>query len=408
MPAPILSNNISSKMEIAEVVEPFFIEPNNQIRYRIRMFQTLYNAIPIINNTVVYKPGDKVIVMFKNSQIEDTPFIVGKFNQVSPEESLLISSIPPIKKPEDRQAIKYETDYSVFQMDSKRKRITIGNKDSAGEIVIDNNEVIIGGVNLSTMIKDLSQTITNRLNDKIINSNRSIYFEVENGESTTKAKEINFFSSNFMIRNKSEMMIDTNHLNFISSFVEFNVITPKTYNVAEQRAFSFFAVDGDYEIALGKGDYKASVQLPISYMEMLVAPLTPFSGSESSFSGLSLGPIGVDLSYLYGANKLEIGPNYYTLTLLGGSAFFESFSAVGGIYTMALLGGTASMTLMPSGFFITIAGNTLSFTPAGLTISSGMITTLAGDVQAMGGTYSLMRHMHPTAIPGGPSMPLPL
>lgn len=408
MRGPILSENISSKMEIAEVVESFLIPPNDQIRYRIRLHQSLYNAIPIVNNTVVYKPGDQVIIMFKNSNIEDTPFIVGKFNQIDAAETLLISSIQPIKKPEDREGIKYETDYSSIKMDSKNKKITIGNKNSGGEIIIDNNEVFIGGTNLTEMLENYNSTINKRLSDTVLNSDRSIFIDASSGESTTKAKEVNFLSSNFVIKNKSEMLIETNHLNFSSSFIEFNVITPKAYNLLERKAYSFFAIDGDFDVSLGKGDFRAVTMLPTNYIELLVTPLSPYSGTESSFSGLGITPFGVDLSYAYGANNFEIGPSYYNMMLGSGSMFLETFSAIGGLYSMSMLSGAATMTLMPSGFFITISGNTLSFTSAGLTISNGSITTLLGDVQAMGGTYSLMRHMHATAIPGGPSPPLPL
>lgn len=408
MRGPILNGNISSKMEIAEVVESFLIPPNDQIRYRIRLYQSLYNAIPIVNNTVVYKPGDQVIIMFKNSNVEDTPFIVGKFNQIDPAETLLISSIEPIKKPEDREGIKYETDYSFFKMDSKNKRVTIGNKNSGGEIVIDNNEVFISDTNVTAMINDFNNTISKRLSDTILNSDRSIFIDASSGESTTKAKEVNFLSTNFAIKNKSEMLIETDHLNLSGSFMEFNVITPKAYSLTERNAYSFFAVDGNFNVSLGKGNFKAVTMLQTNFIELLVSPISPFSGTESSFSGLGITPLGLDLSFAYGANSFEIGPNYYMLTLGYGSVFLETFFAESGLYNMSLLGGTASMTLTPAGFFITISGNTFAFTSAGLTISNGMITTLAGDVQAMGGTYSLMRHMHPTAIPGGPSVPLPL
>ena len=408
MRGPILNESISSKMEIAEIVEYFFIPPKDQIRYRIKMYKTFYNAIPIINNTTVYKPGDKVIVMFKNANVEDTPFIVGKFNQMDPEESLLISSIPEIKPPEDRRGIKYETDYSVFKMDSTRKRITIGNKNSGGEIIIDNNTVIIGDINLTEMMNNFDETINKRLNDTIVSSKKNIIFDIEQGNAITSAKEVNFISNNFVIKNSSEMLIETEHVNFSSSFVEFSVVTPKAYNLLERRAYSFFAVDGDFDVSLGKGDFRVATMLPVNYIELLVSPLSDFSGTESSFSGLGITPFGVELSYAYGANNLEIGPNYYNMMIGGGSMFLETFSAIGGLYNISILSGQASMTLTPSGFFVTISGNTLSFTAEGLTISSGSVTTLAGDVQAMGGTYSLIRHMHPTAIPGGPSPPLPL
>jgi hypothetical protein len=407
MRTSILSDNISSKMEIAEIIEPFFIPPQDQIRYRIKLYQTIYNAIPIINSTIVYKAGDQVIVLFKNSQVEDTPFIIGRFNQIKPEETLLISSIQTIKKPEDREAIKYETDYSIFQMDSKNKRILIGNKDSAsGKIVIDNNEVIIGDINLTKMANSLTETITQRLNDKIISSQRSIVFEAETGDSTTKAQQVNFFSGNFQIKNQLEMVVETPHLNLSSSFLEFNVITPKAYNLTETKAFSFFALDGDFNVSLGKGDFKTTVALPTSYIELLVAPLSEFSGTESSYSGIAITPFGIDMSYLFGASKFEIGESDFTFMIGAGSLFFETFQSAAGLYNISILGGTATITLTSAGFFVTVNGNTLSLTSAGLTVTNGNIMALIGDVMA--GPYSLMRHMHPTAIPGGPSPPLPL
>ena len=50
----------------------------------------------------------------------------------------------------------------------------------------------------------------------------------------------------------------------------------------------------------------------------------------------------------------------------------------------------------------------MELTSSGLTIKTGDIKATAGDVMALGGgSVSLQKHKHPTAVPGGPSPPIP-
>lgn len=400
-----LNQNKSSKLETAIIKEIYVLPYNGETRYRLSYYKEIITGIPLLNNPAPLQVGDKVIILFTDSKVEDTPFIIGKYNQRTAAEEKMVAAFKEIKTIKNPSTLVQETDSSVIKMDSGNKKITIGNKNSSGgEIVVDGDNVTIGGVSINDSLKKLNETITESLNDKIMKSKRDIRFETEDGKFTSKAQEVSFNSDNFMIRNNNDFLIETNHLNLSSSFLEFNVITPKGYSLSEKNAFSFFAVDGHYSISLGKGDFILKSALPLSEFKFLISPFTSFSGLASSFSGMVISNTSTKISQIYELSTLEIQASKFEASLISGLSVI-SLSATS--YSVDLLGGLVSLSLGPSSFKVTIAGNSMELTPTGLTVSSGDITATLGDVGALSGAYSLMMHKHPTAVPGGPSPPLP-
>ena len=76
-------------------------------------------------------------------------------------------------------------------------------------------------------------------------------------------------------------------------------------------------------------------------------------------------------------------------------------------FSVELLGGLAKMELSPSQFKVSIASNSMTLDSFGLEVKSGDIEAFSGDVLARAGSFSLSKHKHPTAVPGGPSPPTP-
>jgi hypothetical protein len=402
MTAPVLNANKASKMEVAEIVEKFELD-NGDVRFRITFNKKVFDAIPTVGT--LYKKGDKVICIFEDYHIHDTPYIVGKFNQKSSEETKLISQVRPIEKKKDTDSYLRETDNSLIRMDDKRKRITIQNKNSPNSsIVIDNDQVFIGSTNLTSLINDITDFKQKQANDEVIKSERNLNFKVDDGQFFVNAQEFASTTNNFIINNNNEMKVETNHINFSSSFIEFNAITPKGYDLTEKNAFSFFAVSGNYAISLGLGDFNLKSVSPLSEFNFLISPLSPFSGIGSSLSGMTITSTEISMGVGLSSGFFNLSSTSMESEILYGSSALTLGAASFGVN----LGfGITNLKLSPTSFSVTIAGNKLTLSPSGLTVSTGNITATAGDVKALGGTYSLMKHKHPTAVPGGPSPPLP-
>jgi hypothetical protein len=402
MGAPIINKNKASKMEVGEIAEQYLIKGTKTIRYKVKLYKGIYSAIPLVNGTP-YQVGDKVIVLFEDSLIMDTPFIIGKFNQKKPDEEKLLATIKEIEKPKDPNSIRQETDYSFIQMDSKRKKITISNKNSdSGKIVIDNDQVYIGNTNLTDFLDKMEESfIDNNNNDQIFNSKRDLILNATGAINAISSETI-FITTNFTIRSKSEILIETNHLNASASSFEFNVITPKGYDFSIVDAFSFFAVDGDFSINLGKGDFNLTAISPLSEFYFLISPLTPFSGVDSSLAGISVDKTEILIGNTYGLSQLSLSSDSFESKIFYGlSSIKMSSSSI----SANLSFGAVKMELSPTSFSVTISGNKMTLSSSGLTVTTGNIVATAGDVK--GGAYSLMKHKHPTAVPGGPSPPLP-
>lgn len=403
MPAPILNSKKSSKMEVAEIVNRFQLD-NDDVRFNIRFNSKTFEAIPL--NGRMYKPGDKVICLFQDYNIEDTPFIIGKYNQKPTEETDFVATVKPIKPLKDIDSYVQENDNSIIRMDDKRKRITIENKNSSGsQIVIDNDQVYIGDTNLTNFIEDFSNFKSKQANDQVLKSERSLNFKADDGQFFVSAQEFVSTTNNFIIRNNNDMVIETNHINFSSSFIEFNAITPKGYNLREKNAFSFFAVSGNYAISLGLGDFTLKSVSPLSEFKFLISPLTPFSGVGSSLAGMLIEKTEITMGNLFGLNETSLTSTSYKTELLAGASAIKINPISFGV---DIAFGAVSLSLTPMSFSVNIAGNSLMLDPSGLTVTTGNITAVAGDVQALAGVYSLMKHKHPTAVPGGPSPPLPV
>jgi hypothetical protein len=402
MTAPILNRNKASKMEVAEISEKFELE-NGDVRFRITFNKKSFDAIPVVGT--IYKKGDKVICLFQDYNVQDTPFIIGKYNQKSFEEEKLISQVKPIKQKKDTDSYVQENDNSIIRMDDKRKRITIQNKNSPNSsITIDNDQVFIGTTNLTSLIENISEFKQKQANDEIIKSERNLNFKVDDGQFFVNAQSFSSTTNNFSIQNNNEMKIETRHINFSSSFIEFNAITPKGYDLKEKNAFSFFAVMGNYAISLGTGDFNLKSVSPLSKFNFLISPLSPFSGVSGSLAGMSIQKTETLIGAGLGAGTLSLKPSKLENKLLYGSSALTLGATSFGVN----LGfGITNLKLSPTSFSVTIAGNKLTLSSSGLTVSSGNITATAGDVKAMAGSYSLMKHKHPTAVPGGPSPPLP-
>lgn len=398
----ILNDNKASRMEIAEVKEKYEL-PSGDVRYKVSIYKKNYDCIPLTG--AIFKPGDKVICFFQDSKNEDTPFIVGKFNQKNMEEEELIADIKPIEKKKDTDSFKYETKDSIIQMDDKSKKITIANKNSElGKIILDNNSVIVGDVNLTDLIADLKQFKNTGSNDQTVSSERSMNFKTEEGGFKINAQEFVSITDNFIVNNNNEMTIQTNHINFSSSFVEFNVISPKGYNLKEKNSFSFFAVTGNYSISLGTGDFNLKAVSPASEFNFLIMPSTPFSGLGSSMAGMIITSTETTIANLYELNSIILDKKSFTASVLNG---LGELNLKSNQFVIDLIFGVLNLTLKANSFSVDIGGNKLTLDPLGLTISKGNIEATQGDVLAKGGTYSLSRHKHPTAVPGGPSPPLP-
>ena len=399
----ILKKNKSSRMAVGFIINSFQIESTKDTRYKVRIDGTDVTGIPLITSSPLVA-GDKVIVLFEDSTIFDTPFIIGKYNQKTAMDEKLIKSVQTIEKPIDKQASRSESDNSFIQLDSKRKKITIANKDSKnGKIIIDEDTVYIGDINLTDFIKKTKSSSSQSGSDRAITSNRDLNFS-SSGSIRFDANEANFLTDNFIIRNSSDFLLRTTHLNASASMFEFNVMTPKAYSLKEKNAFSFFAVDGDYSIALGLGDFNLKAIMPTSSFNFLLSPLTPFSGVNSSVAGMSIENTEILMGVGMGLGRIILEPSSFEAKILYGSSAIKLSS---GSFGVDVVFGATSMKLSPTSFSVTIAGNKLTLSSAGLTVTSGNIIATAGDVKARGGTYSLMNHKHPTAVPGGPSPPLP-
>ena len=405
MGAPILNKNKSARLEVADIINQYSLKGSKEIRYTIRLYRKEFNAIPLVNG-VPYQPGDKVVILFQDTNVMDTPFIIGKYNQKSFEDEKILSSMKSIEKPKDPNAILYETDNSFIKLDGNKRRITIGNKDTeVGKIYIDNDQVFVGNTNLSKLILDMEEFIQKKNNDSIINSIRNLTLDAIDGNINGKAKEINLLSTNFTIRNKSDMLIETSHLNFTASAFEFNVITPNAYDFSISNAYSFSAVDGDYSISLGMGDFDLIAISPLSTFSYLISPLPPFIGVKSSLAGMSIDAVEILMGVGRSVGLLDLTPYSFETKILKGSS---SIKLTTGTFGVNIGFGLVNIKLTPMSFSVTIAGNKLTLSPTGLTIASGNITATSGDVEALSGIYSLMMHMHQTSIPGPPSPPTPM
>lgn len=400
---PIINKKKSSKMEIAEIKNSFFTE-KKEVRYNIIYYKSVIPAIPLFS-PIPYEVGDRVIVLFEDSNIEHMPFIIGKFNQRNVLKEDSIASIKDVEPVKDEKAIIYETEHSYIKLDSGKQKITLANKKTTqGQIVIDNDQVFIGKDDISDFIKQNKEVISNSDSTITIASKKDLMFEVRNGKILSSSQEIIFNTDNFIVRNNNDMLVETSHINFSTSFLEFNVITPKGYNLKEKNAFSFFAVDGHYAISLGKGDFTLKSVNPASEFNFLISPLSPFSTVTGSVAGLSITNKKTTIAHLMGSTKMEIGLSSFKTELLKGLA---SMSLSVSKFEVKNSAGVVKMELGPSSFKVQIAGNSMELTPSGLTIKTGDIEATAGDVMALGGSYSLQKHKHPTAVPGGPSPPTP-
>jgi hypothetical protein len=403
MTAPILNRNKASKMEVAEISEKFELE-NGDVRFRITFNKKSFDAIPVVGT--IYKKGDKVICLFQDYNVQDTPFIIGKYNQKSFEEEKLISQVKPIEQKKDTDSYVQENDNSIIRMDDKRKRITIQNKNSPNSsITIDNDQVFIGRTNLTSLIENISEFKQKQANDEIIKSERNLNFKVDDGQFFVNAQSFSSTTNNFSIQNNNEMKIETRHINFSSSFIEFNAITPKGYDLKEKNAFSFFAVSGNYAISLGTGDFNLKAVSPLSEFNFLISPLSPFSGVGSSLSGMTIASTEISMGVGLSSGYFNLSPTSMEGEILYGSSALTLDPISFGV---KLGFGVTSLELSPLSFSVTIAGNKLTLSPSGLTVAIGNITATVGDVEALSGSYSLMMHQHPTAVPGGPSPPLPM
>ena len=401
MSSPILNKNKSSRLEIGEIVT-YFKNSNDDIRYTVKFNRTSFDCIPLVH-VLPLTEGDKVIILFEDSNIKDTPFIVGKFNQKSKVDTNFVSTTKEIKRPNDDRGVKQETDYSFIKMDSTRKKITIGNKDTnSGVIVIDNEDVFIGNTNLSKFVENVNSKNETRLNDEIVRSKKDYIIEAK-GKIIGKSSEISFLTSNFLITNMQDMQIRTPHLNFSSSFIEFNVITPKGYDLKQKNAYSFFAVDGNFSIFLGKGDFKLKSVMPTSKFSFLISPLTPFSGVSGSIAGMSIEKTETKIGHLMGLSSITLKSSSFEAKVLSSSKIKMNLTS----FSVELLGGLAKMELSSSKFKVSIASNSITLDSSGFEVKSGDIEASSGDVLAKAGSFSLSKHKHPTAVPGGPSPPTP-
>ena len=400
---PIINKKKSSKMEIAEIKNSFFTA-KKEIRYNIIYYKNVIPAIPLIS-IIPYEVGDKVIVLFEDSNIENVPLIIGKFNQKNVLKQNSIASIEEIKPEKNEKAITYETEHSYIKLDSDKKKITISNKNTnKGQIIIDNDQVLIGGTDVNQFMEKMGNTITESLNNKTISSKRDIIFESRNGKFLSSSQETFFNSHNFVIRNKNDMFLQTSHINISTNFFEAIVITPKGYSLKEKNAFSFFAVDGNYTISLGKGNFFLKSINPASEFNFFIAPQSLKSKVTESIAGFSITKTKTTISHSKGATTMEISDSSFKTKLLKGvSSMFLNNSS----FEVENSSGKVKMELGPDSFKVQIAGNSMELTSSGLTIKTGDIEATAGDVMALGGSYSLQKHKHPTAVPGGPSPPIP-
>jgi len=401
MSSPILNKNKSSRLEIGEIVA-YFKNSNDDIRYTVKFNRTSFDCIPLVHVLPLIE-GDRVIILFQDSNIKDTPFIVGKFNQKSKVDTKFVSTSKEIKRPNDDRGVKQETDYSFIKMDSTRKKITIGNKNTnKGNIVIDNDEVFIGGVNLSKLIEKINSKSQSNLSNETVSAKKDYIIEAE-GKIIGRSSEITFLTSNFLITNMQEMEIRTPHLNFSSSFVEFNVITPKGYDLKQKNAYSFFAVDGNFSITLGMGDFKLKSFMPTSAFSFLISPIYPLNTVDASVAGLTIEKSKTQIGHLMGLSSITLKSSSFEAKVLSMSKIKMNLTS----FSVELLGGLAKMELSSSKFKVSIASNSITLDSSGLEVKSGDIEATSGDVLAKAGSFSLSKHKHPTAVPGGPSPPTP-
>jgi peptidase E len=375
MSSPILNKNKSSRLEIGEIVA-YFKNSNDDIRYTVKFNRTSFDCIPLVHVLPLIE-GDRVIILFQDSNIKDTPFIVGKFNQKSKVNTKFVSTSKEIKRPNDDRGVKQETDYSFIKMDSTRKKITIGNKNTnKGNIVIDNDEVFIGGVNLSKLIENINSKSQSSLSNETVSAKKDYIIEAE-GKIIGRSSEITFLTSNFLIENSHDMQITTPHLNFSSSFIEFNVITPKGYDLKQKNAYSFFGVDGNFSIALGLGDFKLKTFSATSKICFLISPkyngdtpaLKKFENVDNAVAGLTIENTKAQIGNLNGSSRITIDQSSFEAKVLSTSYIKmnpEKFS-------VELNDGLVKMELSSSKFKVSIASNSITLDSSGFQVKSGNI-----------------------------------
>lgn len=402
MASSILNKSKSPSMEVGEITGSFALS-NGDLRYYVKYNKNKTAAIPLVSSAP-FKTGDQVIILFQDSKVSDTPFIVGKYNQKTPEQLKLVSEIKKIETIKNKTDLIYENDNSIISLSDNKKKITIANKNCLnGMITIDNDQVIIGKTNINNLIQELNGFKEKSLNNETIKSKKDLFIKADNGKLKMNAMEIVNISDNYIIKNRNDMLIETGHINFSASFIEFNAITPKGYSMKEKNAYAFFAVDGNFAITLGKGDFNLKSVLPTSEFNFLIMPLTPFSKVKGSMGGMSITKTETVIGHLFGSSTINLKTSSYENKLLFGAAKLELKASK---FQVSTVFGLAKIELSPSKFKVTIAGNSMELSPSGFKVKSGNIEADAGDVKAMK-QYSLMKHKHPTAVPGGPSPPLP-
>lgn len=402
MSTPLLNNNKSPALFVG-VIEKSFEIKNGDIRYYVKVGRNTMAAIPLINGNP-FKPGDQVILIFQDSKIKDVPFIVGKYNQKSSQERLLTSEIKKIEKSIDKDSLIYENGNSIISLEDKKKKITIQNKNCPeGSIIIDNNQIYIGGVDFNNFIKEIGSFRSKSLNNETISSKKDLFIKADSGKVQISGLEFFALTNNFVIKNKNDMMIQTNHINFSASFIEFNAISPKGYNMKEKNAYSFFAVDGNFAITLGKGNFNLKTALPTSEFNFLIMPLSPISNAKKSVAGMSMTKSETIISHMMGMSSITLKNNSYENELLFGAAKLGLKSSK---FEVSTAFGMAELTLSATKFKVSISGNSIELSTSGFKLESGNIEASSGDVKASK-QYSLMKHKHPTAVPGGPSPPTP-
>ena len=400
MSAPILSKNKAARMEVAEIVEQFKAK-NDQIRYRIRLYKSVYSAIPLINGAGPFNPGDRVIILFEDSRVDDTPFIIGKYNQKNYKDEKIISEFKKVESEKDDQAIRHENDNSYIELSSRKKQIIIANKDKiSGKIIIDNDSVFIGDTNLTDFIESTNKIFSKKDNSLEIAVIKKIELK-SGGQIYADSEQIDLFANKFTIDAKNTLNVHAvEHLNMSSAFFEFKTITSKVHDASHMNAVGFDIVDGNFALAIGKGNVNYKIISSKQSFNFFLSPLGPLYAADISVSGLTIDNKGFLFSNGMGSNKL----------ILNNTKFEASIAKKVSSLTLDTVSFEASIPnakikLTPAEFIVEISGNTLKFSAKGLTIEKGNISADMGDIKAQ--AYSLKTHMHQSAIPGPPSAAIP-
>ena len=400
MASSILNKSKSPSMEVGEITGSFALS-NGDLRYYVKYNKNKTAAIPLVSS-VPFKTGDQVIILFQDSKVSDTPFIVGKYNQKTPEQLKLVSEIKKIETIKNKTDLIYENDNSIISLSDNKKKITIANKNCLnGMITIDNDQVIIGKTNINNLIRELNGFKEKSLNNETIKSKKDLFIKADNGKLKMNAMEIVNISDNYIIKNRNDMLIQTGHINFSASFVEFTAITPKGYSMKEKNAYAFSAVDGNFAINLGKGNFNLKSVLSTSEFNFLIKPSTSFSKAKGSMGGMSITKKETTIGHFNGLSTINFTTSSYENKLLSGKAKLQLKPSK---FEVSI--GSAKIELSQSKFKVTIDDNSMELSRSGFKVKSGNIEADDGDVKAMK-KYSLMKHKHPTAVPGGPSPPLP-